>query len=419
MKCGARVQVGIFENGYWGHPGYKLSPEQNLIGIGHYLDALEWQKEVVKIQTIFGGKNPHPNFLVGGMPCAIDMNQANAINMARLNVVKQQLDDAQVFIREVCIPDNMMIASVYKDEWTKLGGGVVNYLSYGDFPTGSINDVDSFFSPRGVVVNRDLSTVHPIDVSAENELQEFVAHAWYTYKQGDDIGLHPYYGETIMNYTGPKPPYNYLNVEDRYSWIKTPRWKGMPMEVGPLARMIVAYAYGKNQQKEMVDKVLKDLDLPFDAVYSTTFRTMARSLECELVSDWAQTFYSMLTENIKNGDTRMVNQYLWKKNPSIPQKVRGFGLTEAPRGALAHFVDIENEKVQNYQMVVPTTWNGSPRDAQGQRSPFEASLLNTPIWNPDQPLEILRTIHSFDPCLACAVHLYDEDGKYVHQFETF
>lgn len=411
-------QLGIFQNGYWGHPGYKLTPEQNLIGIGHYLDALEWQKEVVKIQTIFGGKNPHPNFLVGGMACAIDMNQANAINMTRLNLVKDKLDEAKVFVEQVLIPDNMMIANVYKDEWSKLGGGVRNYLCYGDFPKYEFDDIDSYLSPRGVVLDRDITKVHPIDVSAENELQEFVSHAWYTYSQGDNVGLHPYQGETVMNYTGPKPPYQFLDVEGRYSWIKTPRWKGMPMEVGPLARLIVSYAAGKEPQRELLDKALRDLDLPFDAVYSTTFRTLARSLECKLASDWGLEFYQQLIDNIKNGDSRMVNQYMWRKE-QYPKQAQGFGLTEAPRGALAHFVVLEDNKVKNYQMVVPTTWNGSPRDDKGQHSPFEASLIGTPIWNPDQPLEILRTIHSFDPCLACAVHLYDEEGKYVHQMDTF
>ena len=179
-----------------------------------------------------------------------------------------------------------------------------------------------------------------------------------------------------------------------------------------------SYAAGKEPQRELLNKSLRDLDLPFEAVYSTTDRTLARSLECQLMCDWGLEFYQQLIDNIKNGDSRMVNQYMWRKE-TYPKQAQGFGLTEAPRGALAHFVTLEDNKVKNYQMVVPTTWNGSPRDDKGQHSPFEASLIGTPIWNPDQPLEILRTIHSFDPCLACAVHLYDEEGKYVHQMDTF
>ncbi|WP_195281565.1 nickel-dependent hydrogenase large subunit [Parabacteroides johnsonii] len=411
-------QLGIFANGYWGHPAYKLTPEQNLIAVAHYLEALEWQKEIVKVHAVFGGKNPHPNYLVGGMPCSIDLNEANAINTERLALVKQKLQEAKTFIDQVYIPDLLMIADVYKDEWSKLGGGVKNYLAYGDFPMYEYGETENYKMPRGIVLDRDLSKVHSVDANSPEEIKEYIYHSWYNYTQGDKAGLHPYDGETNLNYTGPRPPYTHLNVEDKYSWIKTPRWKEEPMEVGPLARMIVAYAAGKEPQKSLIDDTLKQLDLPLEALFSTLGRTAARGLETKLTADWALEFYDRLIKNLENGDSRMVNHYMWESE-AWPQHAQGVGLTEAPRGALAHFIVIENNKVKNYQMVVPTTWNASPRDEIGKLSAYESSLIGTPIHDPKQPLEILRTIHSFDPCLACAVHLYDEEGKYVHQMDTF
>lgn len=417
-KFAGSGQLGIFANGYWGHPAYKLSPAQNLVALAHYLEALEWQKEVVKVHAVFGGKNPHPNFVVGGMPCSININEANAINSERLSFVGQLLKDAQVFMEQVYVPDLLMIASVYKNEWSHIGGGLTNYLAYGDMPLYEYNTPDTYKMPRGIVLNRDLSQIYPVDANSSEEIKEYIYHSWYNYTKGDKAGLHPYEGETNLNYTGPKPPYQHLNVEDKYSWIKTPRWKGEPMEVGPLARMIVAYAARKEPQRNIIDWALKKIDMPIEGLFSTLGRTAARSFEAKLVSDWAVEFYNQLLENIKNGDSRMMNNEKW--DPSTwPDKAQGTGLAEAPRGALAHFAVIENRKIKNYQMVVPTTWNASPRDENGKLSAYESSLIGTPIYNPNQPLEILRTVHSFDPCLACAVHLYDEEGKYVHQLDTF
>lgn len=411
-------QLGIFANGYWGHPAYKLSPEQNLIATVHYLDALDWQKEIVKVHAVFGGKNPHPNFLVGGMPCSIDMNEANAINADRMSLVRQKLEEGKKFTDEVYIPDLLMIADVYKDEWTHIGGGVKNYLSYGDYPMYEYGATDSYKIPRGIVLNRDLSQVYPVDANSSQEIQEYIYHSWYKYTQGDKAGLHPYEGETILDYTGPEPPYQHLDTEDKYSWIKTPRWQQQPMEVGPLARMIVAYAAGQEPQKSAIDQALQQLNLPPEALFSTLGRTAARGLETQLVAGWALEFFDQLMKNLENGDSRMVNQELWE-NKTWPRHEQGVGLTEAPRGALAHFIVIEDNRVKNYQMVVPTTWNASPRDENGIRSAYEEALIGTPVYDPNQPLEILRTIHSFDPCLACAVHLYDEKGKHIHQIDTF
>jgi hydrogenase large subunit len=410
-------QLGIFANGYWGHAGYKLPPEVNLLGTAHYLEALEWQKEVVKIHTIFGGKNPHPNYLVGGVPCAVNVDESNAINAERLAMVGHLLNEAKEFIEMVYIPDLLAVAGFYKD-WGGIGGGLPNYLAYGDLPTRGYGDPSGYKFPRGAILNRDLSTVHEVDGKDASQVQEFISHSWYEYSDGDQVGKHPWVGETKLAYSGPKPPYEHLNVEQKYSWLKTPRWKGHPMEVGPLARLLVAYAGGRKDVQEAVNGVLSALNVPVGALFSTLGRTAARGIETQLIAGWAQEFYQQLLANIKNGDTRMANRDLWEPE-TWPAEAKGVGFTEAPRGALAHWIVIKDRKIDNYQLVVPSTWNASPRDPKGQRSAYEASLIGTPVNNPDQPLEILRTIHSFDPCIACAVHLYDEKGRYVHQIATF
>ena len=410
-------QLGIFANGYWGHPAYKLPAEINLIGVAHYLEALEWQKEIVKVHTIFGGKNPHPNYLVGGAPCSVNIDEANAINAERLAMVGQLLSDAKEFINQVYIPDLLAVAPYYLD-WAGIGGGLPNYLAYGDLPTNGYADVANFKFPRGAILNRNLNEVFEVDGSDAEQVQEFISHSWYEYSDGNEVGKHPWVGETKLNYTGPKPPYEHLNIDEKYSWLKTPRWKGNPMEVGPLARMLVAYASGRKDVQELVNSVLGKLGAPVTALFSTLGRTAARGLETILIADWGLEFYNQLLANIKNGDTRMFNKDKWEPE-TWPSEARGVGLSEAPRGALAHWIVIKDKLIDNYQLVVPSTWNASPRDPKGQMSAYESALIGTPVANSEQPLEILRTIHSFDPCIACAVHLYDEKGTYVHQIQTF
>ena len=410
-------QLGIFANAYWGHPAYKLPPEVNLIGTAHYLEALEWQKEIVKIHTIFGGKNPHPNYLVGGAPCSINLDESNAINAERLAHVKQLLDQAKVFIEQVYLPDLMAVASFYKD-WGAIGGGLQNYLAYGDLPMNGYSEPAKFKFPRGVILNRNLKEVLPVDGKNRKEIQEYISHSWYEYSGENELARHPWEGETNLKYTGPKPPYEHLNVEQKYSWLKTPRWNDHAMEVGPLARLLVAYASGREDVKEVVNEALKKLNVPVEALFSTLGRTAARGLETRLIAHWANEFYDQLIDNIKNGDTRTFNDAKWEPD-TWPAVAEGVGLSEAPRGALAHWIVIKDKKIANYQLVVPSTWNASPRDHLGQMSAYEASLIGTPVHNPEQPLEVLRTIHSFDPCLACAVHLYDEKGSTVHHLNTF
>ncbi|MDP2031492.1 MAG: nickel-dependent hydrogenase large subunit [Thiobacillus sp.] len=413
-------QLGIFSNAYWGHPAYKLPPEANLMALAHYLDALAWQRDVVKLHAIFGGKNPHPNFVVGGVPSAISVHtsgggqDATALNMVGLQIVQNVIKQMRDFVDQVYVPDTLAIAGFYKD-WGSRGEGLGNFLSFGDLPSKGFWDTDSYLIPRGVILNRDLTKIHPIDLDADNEIQEFVSHSWYKYSQGDKQGLHPFKGETELNYTGPKPPYEQLNVEQKYSWMKSPRWQGKSMEVGPLARVLMLYASGNEQAKELVGMTLKTLDVPVDALFSTLGRTAARTLESKILADAMQGWYDQLIANIKAGDVRTFNDQYW--DPSTwPSHMQGVGLMEAPRGGLSHWIVIDDAKISNYQAVVPSTWNAGPRDMNGQPGAYEAALQDNHVMaDPKQPIEILRTIHSFDPCIACAVHVTDPDGEELVQ----
>ncbi|MDE2346057.1 MAG: nickel-dependent hydrogenase large subunit, partial [Gammaproteobacteria bacterium] len=409
-------QLGIFANAYWGHPAYKLPPEANLMAVSHYLDALAWQREVCKLHTIFGGKNPHPNFLVGGTPAAIsvsngDVTGATAVNMVGLSTVANIIGQMQDFVNQVYLPDTLAIASFYKDWFTPgHGEGTGNFLCYGDFPEKGTADLASYMIPRGAILNRNLNEVQDVDLNAEDQIQEYIAHSWYDYSVGKDHGLHPYHGETKLDYTGPTPPFEHLDTQASYSWLKSPRWRGHPMEVGPLARVLVLYAKGNEATRELAQMALKKLDLPLEAMFSTLGRTAARTLEAKIIADWMPTWYKNLMANIAAGDVRTFNEKLWEPS-SWPKHAQGVGYTEAPRGALAHWIVIDDGKISNYQAVVPSTWNAGPRDPAGNDGPYEASLKGQVMADTNQPLEILRTIHSFDPCLACAVHMVDPAGE--------
>ncbi|MBI5838071.1 MAG: nickel-dependent hydrogenase large subunit [Candidatus Eisenbacteria bacterium] len=401
-------QLGLFQNAYWGHPAYKLPPEANLMAVAHYLEALKWQKEIIKIHTIFGGKNPHPNYLVGGMACAIDLQSDNAINIERLNMVKGLIQEAVRVVEGMYLPDLLAVASFYP-EWTTYGGGLGNYMVYGDVPQNGIKDPSKFRMPRGVILNKNLNEVLPVDPTAPDEVLEEIAHSWYKYPAGK-AALHPYEGHTEAHYTGPKPPYQNLDGNAGYSWLKAPRWKGHAMEVGPLARMLVGFASGREDYKAVVTEALAALKVPATALFSTLGRTAARGLETRLAVRWLVEEYDHLVEHLKAGNTSTADTSKWEPD-TWPKECKGFGFTEAPRGALGHWVRIKDQKIESYQIVVPSTWNASPKDAKGQRGAYEAALVGTPMANPKQPVEILRTIHSFDPCLACASHVLGPDGN--------
>ena len=408
-------QLGIFQNAYWGHPAYKLPPEANLMAVAHYLEALKWQKEIIKIHTIFGGKNPHPNYLVGGMASAISMQSDNAINMERLNYVKGLIQDAMAVVENMYIPDLLAVASFYP-EWTQIGGGLGNYMVYGDVPQNGFGDVSQFRMPRGIILNKNLSDVQTLDLADANQVQEQVAHSWYEYPEGKD-SLHPWDGVTVPKYSGPKPPYQQLDENAKYSWLKAPRWKGNAMEVGPLARMLVGFASGKTEYKDVVTEALGALKVPPTALFSTLGRTAARGLETKLCVHWLMAEYDKLIANLKAGDSAVADTSRWEPS-SWPADAKGYGFTEAPRGALAHWIHIKDTKIENYQIVVPSTWNASPKDGKGQHGAYEAALLNTPMADPKRPLEILRTIHSFDPCLACASHVFGPNGEKLAEIKV-
>ncbi len=402
-------QLGIFNNAYWGHPAYKLPPEANLMAVAHYLEALEWQRGVAKLHAIFGGKNPHPMFLVGGVPSPIDLNSDSAINMERLAQVQDIITQMTTFVDQVYVPDTLAITGFYKD-WAKRGEGLGNFMTYGDFPANGMDDPDSFLIPSGVILNRDVSKIHEIDLNAPDQVEEYVAHSWYEQSVGQDAGLHPYDGETNLNYTGPQPPYEQLEVEKAYSWLKAPRWKGHSMEVGPLARVLMLYATKHEQTTELVNMTLKTLDLPVEGLFSTLGRTAARTLETKIIGDNMQGWFNSLIANIKAGDTKTFNEAQWDPS-SWPSEAKGVGYMEAPRGGLGHWLVIKDGKIANYQAVVPSTWNAGPRDAKGIPGAYEAALQdNHQLHDTKQPIEILRTIHSFDPCIACAVHVTDPEG---------
>ena len=416
-------QLGPFKNAYWGHPAYKLPPEANLMAVAHYLEALDFQKEIVKVQTVLGGKNPHPNWLVGGVPCAINVSGDGAtgagLNMERLNLITSVIDRTVEFIEQVYVPDLLAIASFYKG-WLH-GGGLSSQslMSYGEFPEYA-NDYTnkSLALPRGAIINGKLEEIHDVDLRDVNQVQEFVTHSWYKYPD-ETKGLHPWDGITEPNFVlGPKAigtasKFQQLDEGAKYSFIKAPRWKGHAMEVGPLARVVIAY-FTKDPKhdtmRELVNSTLKKLDVPVTALFSTLGRTAARGLEALWSVHELKRQQEKLIASIKAGDVATANTEKW--DPSKwPAEAKGVGFSEAPRGALGHWLHVKNGKIANYQAVVPTTWNGSPRDPAGNIGAYEASLMNTPVDNAEQPLEIIRTIHSFDPCLACSTHVMSPDGQ--------
>jgi [NiFe] hydrogenase large subunit/hydrogenase large subunit len=405
-------QLGIFTNGYWGHPAYKLPPEVNLIAVSHYLEALDWQRDVVQLHAIFGGKNPHPNFIVGGMASPINLEARSTINADRLTEVDALIKKAQAFVEKVYWPDLVAIAGFYKD-WAAIGGGTGNYLCYGDLP--KTPGGTDFYFPRGVVMNKDLSKVVPFDQAG---VTEQIHSAWYEYSGGNDAALHPWDGETKAAYTGPKAPWTYLQDEKKYTWMKAPRYNGKPMEVGPLARMLVGYASGQPDIKAIVDATLKALNVGPEALFSTLGRTAARGMESLLYAKLMRGWFTDFVGRIKGGDTSTHNGEKWEPS-TWPKEAKGWGFMEAPRGALGHWVNIKDGKIENYQAVVPSTWNCSPRDKDGVMGPYEAALVdNHPLFDPERPIEILRTIHSFDPCLACGVHVLDATGREITQVKV-
>ena len=381
-------QLGPFQNAYWGHSAYKLPPEANLMAAAHYLEALRLQATAARMHAIFGGKNPHPqSMVVGGVTSVMDLSPER---MAEFLFIWKE---TQNFIKNVYIPDLLAVASFYKD-WGGIGG-TTNFLTWGEFPQ-SKDEPDSLFFPRGFIKARDLEKVLAAD---QEKVTEHVARGWY--EKGD--AKHPYEGET-------KPAHGEYEPDDgKYTWIKAPRFDGAACEVGPLARVLVAYAKGHKEVKATVDSVAKQLDIPLTALFSTLGRTAARGIETLVIGEQMEGWVNELIGNVKNGDKKVYQRW------EMPKEAMGYGLNDVPRGALGHWIKIKDKKIENYQYVVPSTWNLGPRCAKGTLGPVEEALIGTPIADPKQPIEVLRTVHSFDPCIACAIHVIDPASNDVYK----
>lgn len=411
-------RLGIFGNGYWGNKHYKLTPEQNLIGVAHYLKALDIQRDMAKMQAIFGGKNPHPqSIVVGGVTCVQDIQ-----NPARIALFKTLLQDSMKFVKQAYLPDVYMAGTMYADEATDskatfwelingkgvggTGGGLLSYLSYGDFrldDTGFYKS--SLLFPSGAIYDGNIKEVHELD---HEKIAEDVTHSWY---EGTGAPEHPYNGTTVPKYTGLEKRSDgmaYLKTDEKYSWIKSPIYDDKRVEVGPLARMVIGFAKGDERITKYVTNFLKRGNLPVSVLFSTIGRTAARAIETELMGDVMLEWVDELAANVASGDLSTWTEFDFD---TVSADTKGMGLAEAPRGALGHWVRVKNGKIENYQAVVPSTWNASPRDRKGRMGAYEASLIGTKVADPEQPLEIIRTIHSFDPCIACAVHVVDTKGK--------
>jgi [NiFe] hydrogenase large subunit len=382
-------QLGPFANAYWGHPAYKLPPEANLMAAAHYIEALRLQAKTVRMHAVFGAKNPHLQSLaVGGVTCVNDLTPDRIAEFLYL------WKETQDFVKNVYVPDILAVAPFYKD-WGGIGG-TTNFLAWGDLPE-SAKEPESLFLPRGVIMNRDIKGVK---MAVPDKVTEHVTRSWY---KGNDA-RHPYNGETNPIEGDPK-----YDTADKYSWIKAPRYEGQPCEVGPLARVLVAYGYGKKEFTDLVNGTLQKLNLPAAALFSTLGRTAARALETVAIGDAMEPWIMGLVGNLKKGNGKTYTPW------TMPKTGKGCGLNDVARGSLGHWVEIEDGKIKNYQYVVPSTWNLGPRCKAGKLGPVEESLIGTPVADPKNPLEIIRTVHSFDPCIACAVHVIDPHSNEVYK----
>ena len=409
-------QLGIFAGGYWGHPAYRLPPEANLLAVAHYLEALKWQREIIRLHAIFGGKNPHPNFLVGGMACAINLDNQITLNAVRLDELKGLISQARRFVDEVYYPDVLAIAGFYKD-YAAIGVSSPTLMATGESGSSSAGAPQGGEIKAGVLLDGNYSSLQPFDPM---QISEFVSSSWYTYPEGDKTGRQPWKGETVPRYTGPRPPYQLLSDRDKYTWVKAPRYDGRAVQVGPNARVMVALAQGHAETVRLANEALGKLGAGTSALNSTLGRTLGRALESVLVARRMEEWFGGLQEQIRSGDYATFNPDKWEPK-TWPRSAQGVGFMEAARGTLSHWVEIEKGRISRYQCVVPSTWNSSGRDPDGQMGPYEHALAaggRHPLLDPQRPLEVLRTVHSFDPCLSCAVHLFDPAGGAIGEVKV-
>ena len=396
-------QLGIFANGYWGHRAMKLSPEVNLLAVAHYLQALDYQRKANQVVAILGSKTPNiQNLAVGGVANAINLDNQATLNMKKLFQIRSLLVEVDRFVKQVYLPDVIAIGANYP-EWLNYGAGVKNYLAVPDLPLDA--EATEFDLPGGTIMDGDLGTFRQIasfdDPYFRDSVSEGIARSWYR----GDWRRHPWEGETVPDYTE-------FQESGAYSWVKAPRFEGRPMQVGPLAQVLVGYASGHEQITRWLDDAIERASSLAGAritpagLHSTLGRHLARAVRAAVLTDLGLKHWQLLVDNIGGGDTEIYVE------PEFPRgEQRGFGFHEAPRGVLSHWVVVRDGKIHNYQAVVPSTWNAGPRDERGVKGPYEASLIGNPVVDPEKPLEVVRTIHSFDPCLACAIHTYDPDGK--------
>jgi len=408
-------QLGPFANGYWGHPAMKLSPEVNLLAVAHYLQALDIQRKANQVVAILGSKTPNiQNLAVGGVANAINLDNPATLNMERLYRVKSLLDEVQAFITQVYLPDVAAVAGFYPD-WFKYGAGVTNYLAVPDMPTDA--KMTKFDLPGGIIM-AGAKELEPVTGWGKEQpfvqrVTEGVARSYYE----DSAPLHPWKGETKPKYTGDWK--SETAAPEKYSWVKAPRLDGKPVQVGPLAQVLVGFLTGHELTVKYVTaaintvKAIHGIQLTPAMLHSTLGRHAARAIRCAMMGELSLKHWKLLAENIGKGDTAIFNAPVFPKGT-----IEGVGLHEAPRGTLSHWCVVEDGKLKNYQCVVPSTWNAGPRDEKDQAGPYEACLVGNPIADPKLPLEALRTIHSFDPCLACAIHTHDADGNEVSQVKV-
>jgi len=416
-------QTGPFANGYWGHPAFRLSPEANLMIVAHYLEALDWHRTFSRIHTLLGGKNPHPQtFLVGGMaltppwggpsqalpgehPSLVERNAPTALSPRGLADIADLISSATAFVDQVYVPDVLAIARQY-GEWAGIGTGIGNYLSFGEFPEDDSSQ-PALLLPRGRIMDRSLTTLDTVDQAG---IAETVAHSHYTYDGGDGVSRHPWEGQTAPRYEGPKPPVTTLAGSAKYSWLKAPRYVDEPMEVGPLARMLVGYVGQVGAVRDVFASAAAGLGGGPELVSGTLGRTVARALEAQVIAKRLAGWRDDLVANIASGDLALADITHW--NPETwPRQVQGYALGETSQGALGHWLKIRDARIDAYQLIDASTWNASPRDDRDHRGALEQALVGTPVEDASRPLEILRTVHSFDPCTACAVHAYDPQGR--------
>jgi hydrogenase large subunit len=403
-------QLGIFTNGYWGHPAMRLSPELNLIAVSHYLQALEYQRKANQAVAILGSKTPNiQNLAVGGVANAINLDNQATLNMTKLYAVQNLLKEVAGFVHQVYVPDVIAIGSQYP-EWLGYGAGVTNYLAAPDLPLDAASTM--FDLPGGVITNGDVAGVRPMkdwnDPYFRDKTSESIARAWYK----GDWNRHPFEEETVPDYTD-------FQENGKYSWVKAPRLDGRPMQVGPLAQVMVGYAQGHEPIRRWTDAALSQISsmagaqVGVGALHSTLGRHAARAIRAAVLAELAPKHWQLLVDNIGSGDTTTFNEPVFPKG-----EIRGVGIHEAPRGVLSHWAVIEGGDIRNYQAVVPSTWNAGPRDEKQQLGPYEASLVGNPVADAELPLEVLRTIHSFDPCIACAIHTADPEGNEIASVST-